>query len=55
MTVVTMPRALALLVRAIHLCREYHAGWTKTTNWGYAWGLAEAQYEISLLSDEVTW
>ena len=43
------PATLTLLVRTIHLCREYHAGFLATLDPRYAWGLADAQWEIELL------
>lgn len=41
-----MSRTLILLIRTVHLIREYHAGFLETGDTRYAWGLAEAQYEI---------
>lgn len=41
-----MSRTLALLVRTVHLIREYHAGFLATGDTRYAWGLAECQIEI---------
>lgn len=43
-----MSRPLALLIRTVHLIREYHAGFLATGDTRYAWGLAEAQYEIEM-------
>jgi len=41
-----MSHTLTLLIRTIHLCREYHAGFLETGDTRYAWGLAECQYEV---------
>lgn len=42
-------QALALLIRTIRMCCEYHAGLMATLNPLYAWGLADAQAEIALI------
>lgn len=39
---------LALLVRTIHMIREYHAGFLATGDTRYAWGIAECQHEIEI-------
>lgn len=37
-----------LIVRTVHLIREYHGGFLATGDTRYAWGLAECQYEMEM-------
>lgn len=43
------PTTLALLIRTIRLCCEYHAGYLLSGDVRFAWGLADCRREIELI------